>query len=57
MIAILHTYIFFRGILNVHGSLLPRWRGAAPIQHAIMHGDNETGVTVMLIEPQRYGIQ
>jgi len=32
--------------VNVHGSLLPRWRGASPVEHAILHGDNETGVTV-----------
>jgi len=36
-----------RGTLNVHASLLPRWRGAAPIQAAILSGDAETGVTVM----------
>jgi methionyl-tRNA formyltransferase len=35
------------GCLNVHASLLPRWRGAAPIQRAIMAGDHETGVTIM----------
>jgi methionyl-tRNA formyltransferase len=35
------------GCINVHGSLLPRWRGAAPIQHAILSGDTETGVTIM----------
>ena len=35
------------GCLNVHASLLPRWRGAAPIQRAIIAGDNETGVTIM----------
>lgn len=35
------------GCLNLHGSLLPRWRGAAPIQRAIMEGDAETGVEVM----------
>ncbi|WP_354622932.1 methionyl-tRNA formyltransferase [Psychromonas sp. MME2] len=35
------------GCLNVHGSLLPRWRGAAPIQRAIWAGDAETGVTIM----------
>ncbi len=40
------------GCLNVHASLLPRWRGAAPIQHAIMAGDAETGVTIMKIEPE-----
>jgi methionyl-tRNA formyltransferase len=34
-------------ILNVHPSLLPRWRGAAPIEHAIMAGDRETGVCIM----------
>lgn len=35
------------GCLNIHGSLLPRWRGAAPIQRAIATGDSETGVTIM----------
>jgi methionyl-tRNA formyltransferase len=35
------------GSLNVHASLLPRWRGAAPIQRAILAGDDETGVTIM----------
>ncbi|WP_027160123.1 methionyl-tRNA formyltransferase [Methylobacter luteus] len=35
------------GCVNVHGSLLPRWRGAAPIQRAIMAGDEKTGVTIM----------
>lgn len=35
------------GCLNIHGSLLPRWRGAAPIQRAISSGDIETGVTIM----------
>jgi methionyl-tRNA formyltransferase len=38
------------GCLNLHASLLPRWRGAAPIQRAIMAGDAETGVSVMRIE-------
>lgn len=42
------------GILNVHASLLPRWRGAAPIHYAIMKGDNETGVTVMRINPHHF---
>ncbi len=37
------------GCLNIHASLLPRWRGAAPIQRAIMAGDAETGVTLMKI--------
>jgi methionyl-tRNA formyltransferase len=39
-----------RGCFNLHGSLLPRWRGAAPIQRAIMAGDAETGVQVMRME-------
>ena len=38
------------GCLNVHGSLLPRWRGAAPIQRAITTGDTETGNTIMQME-------
>lgn len=38
------------GCLNLHGSLLPRWRGAAPIQRAILAGDAETGVQVMQME-------
>ncbi len=38
------------GCLNVHGSLLPRWRGAAPIQRAILAGDSETGVGIMQME-------
>lgn len=38
------------GCLNVHASLLPRWRGAAPIQRAILAGDVETGVTIMQME-------
>mgnify|MGYP000164773332 FL=1 len=39
-----------RGCLNVHASLLPRWRGAAPIHRAIMAGDAETGVCIMQME-------
>jgi len=39
-----------RGCLNIHASLLPRWRGAAPIQAAILAGDVETGVTIMRME-------
>ena len=35
------------GCINIHGSLLPRWRGAAPIQRAIEAGDNESGITIM----------
>ena len=39
-----------KGCLNVHGSLLPRWRGAAPIQRAVWAGDTESGVAVMQME-------
>ncbi len=38
------------GCFNLHGSLLPRWRGAAPIQRAVMAGDDETGVMVMQMD-------
>lgn len=38
------------GCINVHASLLPRWRGAAPIQAAILHGDLETGITLMKMD-------
>jgi len=38
------------GCLNIHGSLLPRWRGAAPVQRAILAGDTETGITIMQME-------
>jgi len=39
-----------RGIVNVHASLLPRWRGAAPIQRAILAGDEVSGVTIMKVD-------
>ncbi len=40
-----------RGFVNLHFSLLPRWRGAAPVERAILAGDTETGVAVMAVEP------
>jgi methionyl-tRNA formyltransferase len=40
------------GTINIHSSLLPRWRGAAPIQWAILSGDRETGITTMMIAPK-----
>lgn len=40
------------GCYNIHGSLLPRWRGAAPIHRAILAGDTETGVTIMEVVPK-----
>lgn len=39
-----------RGCFNIHASLLPRWRGAAPIQRAILAGDSETGITIMRMD-------
>src|SRR3984885_3502468 len=39
-----------RGCLNIHASLLPRWRGAAPIHAAILAGDSETGITIMRMD-------
>ncbi len=39
-----------RGAINIHASLLPRWRGASPIQHAILEGDPETGISIMKME-------
>lgn len=38
------------GALNIHASLLPRWRGAAPIQRALLSGDRETGISIMLMD-------
>jgi methionyl-tRNA formyltransferase len=42
--------LFRSGCINIHASLLPRWRGAAPIQRAILAGDTETGVCIMQME-------
>ena len=44
------------GCLNIHASLLPRWRGAAPIQRAIEAGDQETGVCLMQMGPSLDGV-
>ncbi|XP_076984331.1 methionyl-tRNA formyltransferase, mitochondrial isoform X2 [Tamandua tetradactyla] len=44
------------GILNVHPSCLPRWRGPAPIIHTVLHGDTVTGVTIMQIRPKRFDV-
>nr|CAG4640300.1 EOG090X0BM2 [Daphnia pulex] len=44
------------GMLNIHGSILPRWRGAAPVVHAVMNGDAETGVTIMRIKPHHFDV-
>ncbi|XP_051565003.1 methionyl-tRNA formyltransferase, mitochondrial-like [Myxocyprinus asiaticus] len=44
------------GILNVQPSLLPRWRGPAPIFHTVLHGDSVTGVTIMQIKPKGFDV-
>uniref|UniRef100_A0A8C0IAG1 Methionyl-tRNA formyltransferase, mitochondrial n=1 Tax=Bubo bubo TaxID=30461 RepID=A0A8C0IAG1_BUBBB len=44
------------GVLNVHPSCLPRWRGPAPIIHTVLHGDKVTGVTIMEIRPKRFDV-
>lgn len=44
------------GLLNVHGSLLPRWRGASPVNYAIMHGDEITGISIMRIQPYEFDL-
>ena len=42
--------LFPYGCINIHASLLPRWRGAAPIQHALLAGDSETGISIMQMD-------
>ena len=42
-------YLTKKGFINIHGSVLPKWRGAAPIQRSIMNLDNETGISIMKI--------
>nr|XP_060611600.1 methionyl-tRNA formyltransferase, mitochondrial [Anolis sagrei ordinatus] len=44
------------GVLNVHPSYLPRWRGPAPIIHTVLHGDQTTGATIMQIRPKRFDV-
>ncbi|XP_061451631.1 methionyl-tRNA formyltransferase, mitochondrial isoform X2 [Rhineura floridana] len=44
------------GVLNIHPSCLPRWRGPAPIIHTVLHGDTVTGVTIMQIKPKRFDV-
>ncbi|MBT4078820.1 MAG: hypothetical protein HOE78_19765, partial [Gammaproteobacteria bacterium] len=45
------------GCINIHGSLLPRWRGAAPIQRSILAGDQQTGITNLLQELKDVGLK
>ena len=40
------------GCINIHVSILPRWRGAAPIEHALINGDNETGISIIKLEEE-----
>ncbi|XP_024945331.1 methionyl-tRNA formyltransferase, mitochondrial isoform X2 [Cephus cinctus] len=51
---IIHSFPL--GMLNVHASLLPRWRGAAPIIYSLMHGDTQTGITIMNIMPKKFDV-
>lgn len=44
------------GIINVHPSLLPHWRGAAPLHHTILNGDRKSGVSIMAIQPKRFDV-
>ncbi|KFU87863.1 hypothetical protein M959_10259, partial [Chaetura pelagica] len=44
------------GVLNIHPSCLPRWRGPAPIIYTVLHGDTVTGVTIMEIRPKRFDV-
>jgi methionyl-tRNA formyltransferase len=41
-----------KGAINLHGSLLPKYRGAAPIQWALINGESETGLTTFIIQPK-----
>jgi methionyl-tRNA formyltransferase len=45
---------FKYGAINVHPSLLPKYRGASPIQHAIMYGDEETGVSIQELDDKKF---
>ena len=47
---------FPRGMINVHGSLLPRWRGAAPVIHSLKNGDTQTGITIMKVKPHKFDV-
>ncbi|XP_013414833.1 methionyl-tRNA formyltransferase, mitochondrial [Lingula anatina] len=49
-------HMFPYGILNVHPSILPRWRGASPIAHCLLHNDAVTGVTITEIRPKHFDI-
>ncbi|KAI4499950.1 hypothetical protein M0802_004820 [Mischocyttarus mexicanus] len=44
------------GMLNVHGSLLPKWRGASPVTYSLKNGDTHTGVTIMNIQPKKFDV-
>jgi methionyl-tRNA formyltransferase len=46
--------LFSKGVVNVHPSLLPKYRGAAPIHHTILNGDKETGISIINLDPSRF---
>lgn len=49
-------FVYYRGMINVHASLLPKWRGASPIIYSILNDDPVTGVSIMKIEPKKFDI-
>lgn len=50
------SFVFSSGMLNVHASLLPKYRGASPIIYAIRNGEKETGVSIMRIKPKKFDV-
>ncbi|XP_011497316.1 PREDICTED: methionyl-tRNA formyltransferase, mitochondrial [Ceratosolen solmsi marchali] len=48
--------LFPLGIINVHGSILPKWRGAAPVTYALINGDTETGISILKILPKKFDV-
>ena len=44
------------GMINVHPSLLPRWRGSSPIQRTVLNGDNKTGITIVCLTPSKFDV-
>jgi methionyl-tRNA formyltransferase len=51
-----HIFVIIRGVLNVHPSLLPRWRGASPLVFQILFNDRIVGVSLMKIVPKQLSI-
>lgn len=47
------NHYFFSGAINVHPSLLPKWRGPSPIVNTLLDGDTETGVSIIEVSPKK----